>query len=247
MFLYGTSISRLCYLVLATLFVVSFVSVSDAVFEKGFFASGNTLWDELYQKCGDRVSFHCVQSRLMNYINNTLDSDLRITDGIYFVKSNNDRIDTMIDTNSHFEFTTDNKTTLHRRRTEKASKNITNMNNNEISNTTSKDFTHEEDEEAFGNFVKTVEKIEDDLEASEKRQNNLTIEASNFTSNVSQRTIENEDDEEPRSDSLVIKSLNKVSEILYEKTSGYLSSHDLQLDLPQTFFKSHTSIALRCR
>ena len=72
MFQNGTSVRRLCCMVLATLYAVEFVSVSDAFFEKGFFASGNTLWDELYQKCGNRVSFYCVQSRLMNYINTTV-------------------------------------------------------------------------------------------------------------------------------------------------------------------------------
>jgi len=229
MFQYGTSIRRLCCMVLATFYAVNFVSVSDAFFEKGFFASGNTLWDELYQKCGNRVSFYCVQNRLMNYINTTLDADLRITDGIHFVKSN--RINRMIDYDSDFEFAT-NSSTLSR--TVRASKSLSSISDNEISpNATEEKALREDDEEEFSNFVKTVEKIEDDLETTEK--SNLATPPINATS-WQNGTIEHEEDEEPRSNNFVIKSLNKVGDILYEKTSAYLSTHDLRLDLPQTFF-----------
>jgi len=216
-------------MVLATFYAVNFVSVSDAFFEKGFFASGNTLWDELYQKCGNRVSFYCVQNRLMNYINTTLDADLRITDGIHFVKSN--RINRMIDYDSDFEFAT-NSSTLSR--TVRASKSLSSISDNEISpNATEEKALREDDEEEFSNFVKTVEKIEDDLETTEK--SNLATPPINATS-WQNGTIEHEEDEEPRSNNFVIKSLNKVGDILYEKTSAYLSTHDLRLDLPQTFF-----------
>lgn len=226
MFRLGTRISCRCLWFVVFAAAAFGSRLGDAFFEKGFFASGNTLWDELYQKCGSRVSFHCVQDRLMNYINDTLDSDLRITDGINFVKTSH-RFDRMIDADSQFRF--GNGSSHHRTRTQRALKTFTAIDDNGIGNATEPTEPLKDQEEVeFGSFVRTVEKIENDLEATEKQESSSEPPTSNATK-VSE-------EEEARSDNLVITSLNKVSDMLYDKTSNYLASHDLRLDLPQTFF-----------
>ncbi|XKL62675.1 hypothetical protein PGB90_002508 [Kerria lacca] len=229
MYPYGTKNSSFSLLAVFVTFGYLYVSDVRAFFEKGFFTtSGNTLWDELYEKCGNRVSFYCVQNKLMNYINDTLDSDLRITDGIYFVKTNQNDVDRVFVLNNKFDY--GNRSTLQKRRTERTLKTMTTIRDNEIDNSTQPSYQdHGEDEEEFANFVYTVEKIEDDLETKERREN---AEFYNFTS-TDNVTIE---DEPPSDDNIVIKSLNKVTDILYDKTTNYLSSHDLRLHLPQTFF-----------
>lgn len=211
-------------------FSLGSVPFGNAFFEKGFFANGNTLWDELYKKCGNRVSFYCVQDRLMNYINDTLDSDLRITEGINFVKSNHE-FNTILDADSHFSF--DNNTEYRMRRN-RAVKILTTVDDNEIVSNVTESYPKDEEEAEFGSFVKIVEKIENDLE-SEKKQENST-ETTNLNSNSNSTENTENEEEESRDNNLVIRSLNKVSDLLYDKTSNYLSSHDLRLDLPQTFF-----------
>lgn len=203
--------------------------VYGGIFDKGFFTStGNTLWDELYEKCGNRVSFYCVQNKLMNYINNTLDSDLYITDGIYFVK-NNHRLQ-VLDSNSVFDY---DNSTFRSSRTGRAVDKLVTITDNNIENTT-EPFTEEPaEEEEFTNFIKSVEKVEKDLETSENYEGTTETPA-NSTAQPDDAAAA--DDEEPESENLVIRSLNKVTDILYDKTTDYLSTHDLKLDLPQTFF-----------
>lgn len=218
--------------------------VQSAFFDKSFFAStGNTLWDELYQKCGNRVSFHCVQSRLMNYINTTLDSDLHITDGIYFVKSNH-RFQVW-DSAKHPD--TFNNGTSYHSRSGRAVKKVVTIADNNIENST-EPFTEEPAEQEFANFVRSVEKVEKDIEMTEKYATEETVTTDipvvvNSTTTTTSRPIpprtsfvDDDEEEHPENENLVIRSLNKVTDILYDKTTDYLSSHDLKLDLPQTLF-----------
>ncbi|XP_050531765.1 uncharacterized protein LOC126900238 [Daktulosphaira vitifoliae] len=54
-------------------------------------ASGNALWDDLMGKCdGPRTTMDCVRSRLYNYVNDTLEGDMSITDSVKFAKNNNE-------------------------------------------------------------------------------------------------------------------------------------------------------------
>lgn len=54
--------------------------------------SGNGLWDDLVGKCGAGPSntMDCVRSRLHNYVSDTFESDMNITDGIRFTRNSND-------------------------------------------------------------------------------------------------------------------------------------------------------------
>lgn len=54
--------------------------------------SGNGLWDDLLGKCGAGPSntVDCVRSRLYNYVSDTFESDMNITDGIRFTRNTND-------------------------------------------------------------------------------------------------------------------------------------------------------------
>ncbi|XP_065221690.1 uncharacterized protein Osi17 isoform X2 [Planococcus citri] len=229
------------------------VSVQGGFFDKSFFfgsSSGNSLWDELYEKCGNRVSFHCVQSRLMNYINTTLDSDLHITDGIYFVKSTHrfQMMDSSTPATSDAVF--GNSTYYHSRSGRAVKKNVVTITDNNIENTT-EPFTEEPaEEEEFANFVRTVEKVEKDIEQTEKYEETTTtttttdipVNSSTTTTTTTTTTrpippsFEEDEEDHPKDENLVIRSLNKVTDILYDKTTDYLSSHDLKLDLPQTLF-----------
>lgn len=160
----------------------------------------------------------------MNYINNSLDSDLYITDGIYFVK-NTHRFD-VLDSNSVLDY---DNSTFRSSRTGRAVDKLVTITDNNIENTT-EPFTEEPAEEEFTNFIKSVEKVEKDIENTDKYETTTEIPTNSTEPNAPQ------DEEEPEHENLVIRSLNKVTDILYDKTTDYLSTHDLKLDLPQTLF-----------
>lgn len=241
------------------LVVLSVVSCAQAFLPKGFFASGNTLWDELYLKCGHRVTFHCVQSRLMDYVNTTLDSDLRLAEGIYFVKQHR-MVHRVLDADSSSlkvgidplaeSNNTDSAAVL--KRSQRALKtpfghagdNGLSNSNSSSSDTSDESSTdadellraeEEEDDAAFTNFVHTVEQIEEDLESKPSEEGSLNA-TKNTESAVPVNRTESEDVEESRSDNVVVRSLHKVTDLLYDKTTAYLSSHDLHLDMPQMLF-----------
>lgn len=247
---------RVAYLALV---VLSVVSCAQAFLPSGFFATGNTLWDELYLKCGHRVTFHCVQSRLMDYVNNTLDSDLRLAEGIYFVKQHR-TVHRVLDANSSpLEVGIDpldegNSTDVAAvlKRSQRAlktpfshagdnglgSSNSSSSDNGDSSSTDADELLkteEEEDDAAFTNFVHTVERIEEDLESkpTEEGSSNATT---TTESTVPANGTESENVEESRSDNVVVRSLHKVTDLLYDKTTAYLTSHDLHLDMPQMLF-----------
>ncbi len=189
------------------------------------------MWDDLYRTCGDRVSFYCVQTKLVDFINHTLDTDLHVTEGIYFVKSkpNLDRFDSADAISFAYGNDSATATSASSKRSERALKTSTTVVRNDIDNSTDSNDSSD-DEQEFVNFVHTVEKIEKDLETTESHGD---ADVGNFTKSAN-RTADAVP--EPPTDNLVIKSLNKVTDMLYDKTAAYLSSHDLRLDLPQTFF-----------
>lgn len=49
----------------------------------------NELWSGLFNKCGKRTTFSCVERNVFGYLENTLSSDLYVTDNIYFIKNEN--------------------------------------------------------------------------------------------------------------------------------------------------------------
>lgn len=228
------------------LVVLSVVSCAQAFLPKGFFSSGNTLWDELYLKCGHRVTFHCVQSRLMDYVNTTLDSDLRLAEGIYFVRQHQKVYRVLDANNSPLDIVSpegniaDGSAAILKRSQRALNTPLSHTTDNGLgsSNSTEADemlkAEEEEDDAAFTNFVHTVEQIEQDLES--KRGQDASNGTTTTETAVPANETESEDAEESRSDNVVVRSLHKVTDLLYDKTTTYLSSHDLHLDMPQMLF-----------
>lgn len=75
----------------AVIFVSLPLSKSSSSFSSFIPSSGNGLWDDLVGKCGDgpKNTMDCVRSRLYNYVNDTFESDLNITEGIKFTRNAN--------------------------------------------------------------------------------------------------------------------------------------------------------------
>ncbi|KAL6952109.1 Protein of unknown function (DUF1676) [Sarracenia purpurea var. burkii] len=218
--------------------------VQSAFFDKSFFAStGNTLWDELYQKCGnsrilslrakqtDELYKHHVRFRSAYHRWHLLRQEQSSVSGVGFAKHPD----------------TFNNGTSYHSRSGRAVKKVVTIADNNIENST-EPFTEEPAEQEFANFVRSVEKVEKDIEMTEKYATEETVTTDipvvvNSTTTTTSRPIpprtsfvDDDEEEHPENENLVIRSLNKVTDILYDKTTDYLSSHDLKLDLPQTLF-----------
>lgn len=62
------------------------------VYQNGTFRTGNSLWDNILNKCSLKPSVSCLQKNLYSYLDDSLDfsGDLSVSSGVCFKKNNVD-------------------------------------------------------------------------------------------------------------------------------------------------------------
>lgn len=176
------------------------------VFNQSAFGE-NDLWNSLYEQCGRRSSYGCVQESLTSYLDSALNSDF-VTDAVSFRHNENNY------TNICARVKKDHPGNFNERVERK--------------------LAHDSSENEFRTFVEKVEELEQIKEKTLRKGKDLKntesdrIETSSLSAEANSQNA--------NSSKYEIKNIGDVTDVMYNRGLKYLMTHDVELAVPSFMF-----------
>ncbi|EEB18005.1 conserved hypothetical protein [Pediculus humanus corporis] len=197
-------------------------STSSNTTSNNYTLTDNSLWNDLWFECKKKPSFTCVRTGVFKYLDKSLDNskDLRLTDSLFF-RGNKNKYNGFCE-NTEEEMEKCLKYNEEKLKITKVADSENNNDNNDVK---------------LNDTIDVITGNGSDYNNNNNNNNTITdTDNKNSTGEFIKKENDDDDDDKTTGEVGGGGSLSDLSDILYDKGTHFLMTHDMEVQLPEMFF-----------